>query len=227
MVTKCFVEDMERFGQLCHYIHLNPIRAKICDINALKEYAFNSYRLLWKKRLRPAFFEVNSFLESAGMLADNSRGRNKYAEYLNWLVEDNVARKSLNFEQMSKGWVHGTKEFKQSLLSDQKNLRASLKLGINEAKEIREAGWECRLKQSLKILKITGSQLRKDPKSSAWRVAIAGLLKNKMGCSNVWAAENLQMGSEYGVSRYVSEMNKGTRKEAGKLYQKLTARIKD
>jgi len=66
-----------------------------------------------------------------------------------------------------------------------------------------------------------------DPKSVDWKVAIAGLLKNTMGCPNAWVAENLAMGSEYGVSRYVSEMNKDGRKAAKKMYLKITARVKD
>ena len=69
--------------------------------------------------------------------------------------------------------------------------------------------------------------MRTDPKSIDWKVAIAGFRKNTMGCSNVWVAENLAMGSEYGVSRYVSEMNKGGRKTAQKIYSRITARVKD
>jgi hypothetical protein len=164
---------------------------------------------------------------SAGSLDDTSRGRSKYAEYLQWLVQDNSARKSLEFERMSKGWVHGTKKFKRELLKDEKNLKASLELGVSEAREIRQVGWSIRLEQCLEILKKDNTQLNADSKSADWKVAIAGVLKNKMGCPNKWVGRNLLMGSEYGVSRYVSEMNNGKRKEAKKIYLKITARIKD
>ncbi|MDA7640799.1 hypothetical protein N8787_04095 [Opitutaceae bacterium] len=43
-------------------------------------------------------------------------------------------------------------------------------------------------------------------------VAIAGYMKLKRLCRNGWLAERLGMGSESGVSRYVSQMQSGGRK---------------
>ncbi len=221
------VEDKQRLGWLCHYIHLNPVRAKVCNLEDLKEYPYNSYRFLWKKRGRPDFLTVETFLESAGSLGDSYHGRRKYAQYLGRLAEDLSARRSLNFERMSKGWVHGTKEFKLALLEDEKDILDGTKPGPEHAREIRELVGAKRLKQCLKILGKDKKHLRSEPKSVDWKVAIAGVLKNSLSCPNAWVGQNLAMGSEYGVSRYVSEMNKGDRKKAAKIYRQLTAKITD
>ena len=82
------------------------------------------------------------------------------------------------------------------------------------------------LKRCLRILRKDKRHLRSEPKSVDWKVAIAGVLKNSMACPNAWVAQKLAMGTEYGVSRYVSEMNKGSRKKAEKIYRHLTARFK-
>ena len=39
-------------------------------------------------------------------------GRRKYAQYLAWLNEDQPQQKAYLFDCMSKGWAHGSKEFK-------------------------------------------------------------------------------------------------------------------
>ena len=221
------IEDNERLSWLCHYIHLNPVRAGICPLSDLKNYRYGSYWYLRRSSKRPGFFNAETCLEGAGCLRDNPYGRNKYEAYLDWLQEDNVRQKSLNFDKMSKGWVLGTKTFKQSLLKDEKQLCAAVKLGTNEAREARELAWELRLNACLKLLKKNPNAIQSEAKSASWKVAIATHLKTKMLCRNGWIGEALSMGSESGVSRLTSQGASGTKKEVGKLLKSLTARFKE
>jgi len=57
-------------------------------------------------------------------------------------------------------------------------------------------------------------------------VAVAGYMKQKMLCHNGWLAERLGMGTEYLVSRYVSDIQNGDRVSARKLFERLTAKLK-
>ena len=126
-------------GWLCHYIHLNPVRAGICSVEALRSYRFSSYFHLWDKRKRPKSLSFESCLESAGGLKDATAGRKKYRDYLDWLSQDEPSQKALSFYRMSKGWALGSEDFKRSLLEDEKSLKASLALGVDQAKEMRTA----------------------------------------------------------------------------------------
>lgn len=57
-------------------------------------------------------------------------------------------------------------------------------------------------------------------------MAVAGHMKQKMLYRKGWLAERLGMGTEYAVSRYVSEMQNGDRAGARKLFERLTAKLK-
>ncbi|MDE0768095.1 MAG: hypothetical protein OSB19_06855 [Opitutaceae bacterium] len=63
-------------------------------------------------------------------------------------------------------------------------------------------------------------------RSSAWKVAVAGYMKLKRLCRNGWLAERLDMGSDSGVSRYVSQMQSGEREGAKELFERIIAKIK-
>ncbi len=48
-------EPGEAFAHVCHYIHLNPVRAGILPVSELRRYAASSYPYLWRPRQRPTF----------------------------------------------------------------------------------------------------------------------------------------------------------------------------
>ena len=48
-------------------------------------------------------------------------------EYLEWLCEDEPARKALNFERMSKGWTIGSSGFKKELIKEHQEASVVLK----------------------------------------------------------------------------------------------------
>jgi hypothetical protein len=72
-----------------------------------------------------------------------------------------------------------------------------------------------------------GDRSSEDRKSADWKIAIAGYMKTRLLCRNGWLADRLAMGTEFAVSRYVSEMQKGQRKEAEKQFEELIAKVKD
>lgn len=219
------VEDVERMGWLCHYIHLNPARAGICSVQALKGYRYSSYFHLWDKRRRPRSLDLSTCLEGAGELRDVPAGRRKYAQYLEWLAEDEPRQKALLFETMSKGWAMGSKEFKKALLDDERSLRACLELGVDEAREMRELAWESRLDRCLSVLGKSESDVKADLKSADWKVAVASFMKRRHLCRNGWLAEKLGMGTESAVARYSSEFSRGERRNPMQVFEVLRARV--
>lgn len=216
------VGDWDRLAWLCHYIHLNPVRAKICKLDDLRKYAFSSYPKLFKKATRPSFMSCEAFLAGSGGLKDTPQGRRKYAQYLDWLQSDAGAQKQAAFERMSKGWAIASKEFKQAVISDERNRLAAIETGDKDYSEIREETWEIELRRCLKTLGKNKHHTKNDPKSADWKVAIASHLKIKHLCKNPWLSKQLNMGAPAGVSRYCSELKSGKRKIAAKLLKAIS-----
>ena len=221
------VEDFDRLGWLAHYIHLNPVRAGITDVQGLPNFRFGSYHHLWSRRKRPSFLNFEVCLEAAGALKDTALGRRKYADYLLCLAEDEPRQKANLFEQMSKGWAMGTKGFKQGLLEEQRNKRSGMEHGVTDGREMREMAWSEMLTKCLKVQGRNSGPVPGERKSADWKIATACFLKTRMLCRNGWLAEKLEMGTEYAVSRYVAETLRGERKAAGKEFDRLTAKIKN
>ena len=65
-----------------------------------------------------------------------------------------------------------------------------------------------------------------EPKSAAWKIALATWLKRGSSAQNRWLSEHLHMGPPDAVSRYVSETKRGERVEAGALVEALTTKVR-
>jgi len=191
-------------GPLCHYIHLNPVRAKLRPMSALADYPWTSLRWLMVPKSRPKWYAPQPFLDHAGELADTPAGRRKYLEYLAWLTGDEPARKQQCFDAMSKGWIIGSPGFAKIMIKEHRELvghSRRLEAGLREG---REARWQEALAAHLGKLGRTVDDVAEDRKSARWKVAVAASLKARTTATNRWIGENLNMGGLHEVSRQVS-----------------------
>jgi putative transposase len=214
------VEDHLGLGAVAHYIHLNPVRAKLCSVPQLSSYRFGSYYWLWQKK-RPDWISFLSCLSAAGGLNDNSAGRRSYQDYLEWLEEDQPAQKALNFDKMCRGWVLGGKEFKIEMIKEEASKLTECQLVEAETQEIREAKWNAVLTNCCAVLGKSLSSAVNDPKSADWKVAVAAYLRKTTMASNGWIAMALQTGHPHCVSRHVASLSSRKRKRAARLLDKL------
>lgn len=209
--------EPDGLGPVAHYIHLNPVRARLLPMVRLDEFADSSYAALLTPKTRPGWLCVEAFLKAAGDLADTAAGRRKYGDYLAWLAEDKLAQKQLMFDQMSRGWAVGGERFKADLA--RAHLKQLEKRGRHDAapREARQLIWKEQLEVLMRKVGKTPADAANDIKSAPWKIAIAAHLKSTTTATNPWLAENLRMGAPEGVSRYVGEFRKGQRPEAAKL----------
>jgi hypothetical protein len=207
-------------GPLCHYIHLNPVRARLRSVSELRSYRWVSVGWLVEPKRRPAWFDPSPALGHAGELADTTKGRRKYLEYLDWLAEDEPERKRQRFEGMSKGWVIGTAEFTKTLVRENRALVGHGRKIAAELNEAREAVWEEQLTGLLRKLRKKGSDLKSAGKSEDWKVAVASVLKRRTTVTNRWLATTMHLGNLYEVSRKVSAW---TRQPDTALLKQLSA----
>jgi REP element-mobilizing transposase RayT len=216
------VERGLALGSLCHYLHLNPVRAGLCPVDQLADWRWSSHHWLMHPRLRPPWFTPAAALDDAGALADSPAGRRKYQEYLHWLSAEDLEQKRRGFERMSQGWALGTREFKLELLQAEQHQTGVLRSGEAESNEARELLWAAAVARHKAHL---GAQATASPSKSAdWKVAIATVLKAQTTVPNRWLAEHLAMGSLFTVSRLTTECRAGRR--AGEAYHRLTATSK-
>ena len=81
------VEPGHALAQVAHYIHLNPVRAKVVESETLGEFRWSSLSWFLEKKGRPAWLCAETVLAEAGGLADTEAGWRKYGEYLAVLAE--------------------------------------------------------------------------------------------------------------------------------------------
>jgi putative transposase len=192
-------------AQVAHYIHLNPVRARIVPAERILDYRFSSLPRFGGKD-RPAWLEPQTVLAESGGLADTRAGWQRYVSYLGVLSEEDPKVREKKYGKLSQGWAIGTAGFRTELKEE---LKARTKEGLilqgadREAhREIRSHLWEDRLVRAAKAL---GVKLEKLPprKSAPEKVQLAALLKQTTSVSNPWLAERLQMGRPGSVTQYV------------------------
>jgi len=204
---KAILLDSEALGPVCHYIHLNPARAGLVAAAELEQYVSSSFHQLWYPSKRWPFLEGSTALSEAGGLADTPKGRRCYRDYLEWLSQEDAEKNRLGFEKMCRGWVQGSKDFRQAVLA---NLRDEVSQRVVEAEavELREHLWERRLKQGLDVLGKTEDELLSARKGSPWKVALARYLRETALVPNGWLADRLHMGTAKSVSSRISAHRK-------------------
>ena len=200
---KAILLDGDALGPVCHYIHLNPVRAGLVAASELEKYADSSFHQLWYPAKRWSFLKSSTALTEAGGLADTPKGRRSYRDYLEWLSEEDAEKKRLGFAQMCRGWAKGSKEFKKAVLEDFNNPEEK-RIVESEAAEVREPAWETALVAGLASLKRDKEELRASAKGADWKVALARSLRKKHLAPHRWIAENLHMGTPSYVQSLVS-----------------------
>lgn len=195
------VEEGEALGQVCHYIHLNPVRAGILPVEDLKKYSLGSYRYIWMPRERPGFLSVETALLEPCEAADSAAGWEKYQQYLEWQASEGPLGKTKAYVSLSRGWALGSRDFRKALMKDHANVQETRAWDSVGRKEVQRLRWQEALDAARGRL---GVSICKDQRKSApWRVALAAHLKDTTDVTNDWLASKLKMGSGSYVSKHV------------------------
>jgi putative transposase len=198
------VEPNAGLGPLCHYIHLNPVRARLCEAGRLRRFRWTSLRWFDQPVRRPNWYDPQPFLRHAGELADTPAGRGAYFAYLEWLAEDEPTQKRQRFESMSRGWTVGTESFTKALAAEHRQVAGHGVRLANEARALREVEWSEYLARELARLGRSPEDLRNEGKSAEWKVQLAAKFKAETTVTNRWLSVYLCLGALHEVSRKVS-----------------------
>ena len=201
---KALLVEPDSAGAVCHYIHLNPVRARIVTPSTVAQWPWTSLTSLIDIRQRPAWYSPDPALAHAGALDDTPAGRRRYLLYLEWLQEDNAGKKALEFDRLSTDWAVGAPAFKKALLQEHQHLEQSVRRGEAGPREISAELWQEQLSRYLAVIRKTRRDIETDSKGAAWKVAVAAGMKTRSTASNPWLAQQLRMGSPFRLSRLVS-----------------------
>ena len=209
---KAILLDGHALGQVCHYIHLNPVRANMVECQKLESFRYSSFHQLWNPRKRWKFGVYWEFLDAAGHLDDTPEGHHLYKDYLNWLSEEDDEQMKMGFERMCRGWYKGSKEFKEKVLQEQTDATAN-KVVEAEASEIRELQWDRLLPEVLLALGKESADILNDRKGAPWKVAVARYFREKYLAPHRWISARLQMGAVSYVQSLVSRHRASSEKD--------------
>ena len=200
------VEPGHALAQVAHYIHLNPVRARVVSVERLPGFAQSSLPLFLRGP-RPSFLVADTLLAESGGLNDTKAGWRCYLEYLGVLAEEDVKRRDEKFGRLSRGWSIGSADFKTGLVEKIAGRAAGRSVALlgadrNALREAREEIWEGKLETAAKAVQVSLEKLP-DRKSAPEKVVLAALLKQTTSVSNGWLARRLAMGEPASVSQYV------------------------
>ena len=219
------VERDEYLGPLIHYIHLNPVRAKIVTSEAMESYRWSSLWYLFNKGRREDCMALELGLYYAGKLADTRREHRCYREYLACLHADAPLKRHLQFSKMCRGWALGCKAFKKDLIEKHLPVGEAVHWEGADLQEANEIRWESMVDACMKNLNKTDEDIASDKKAALWKVTIAALMREHTSVSNVWLAKRLNMGVPQGVSRSVGIFIQegGQKRKAYQEMRRITA----
>jgi REP element-mobilizing transposase RayT len=200
------LEPGPALGQVCHYIHLNPVRAGVVAPAKALDYPWSSLPQ-WTRKDRPAWLEATTVLGEADGLPDTKAGWRKYLDYLEFLATDAGTKKELVAARLSRGWCVGSGEFKKEMRQEAAQRGADWARGRfaglepTEVRIERAAAWEERLQILAAKAKINLSKLP-EPKSHPDKTLLAAALKQSTSVSNGWLSQRLGMGQPATASQF-------------------------
>jgi hypothetical protein len=190
------------------YIHLNPARAKLFDVQngRLADYRWSSYPAYLRPARRPGWLTVKRVL-SCFDCKDDPQGRRRYREHMGkrvveiacsdrpWEVDERWAR-------IRRGWCLGGEEFRDALLGrlapggcrESFSGDAMRLHDENEAERLVCAG--------LEYLQLSEEDLGSLRKGSDDKALLAWLVRRHTSVPNAWIAQRLRMGRADCLSRY-------------------------
>lgn len=196
------VEEGRPLLGLIDYLHLNPVRARVCKLEDLKSYSLSSYPKYWKRT--PVAGLVRGSMLSLLGVSDSIAGMKKYKQHLELCEEKDAKKRDDLFRNYCRGWFIGSAQAKKALAKDLADEHPGVDWEGVDMKALNQSKWERLVVREMKKLKKTNKDAATDLKGAAWKVKIAKLLRRTTTVSNVWLAERLQMGHPNRVSNAIN-----------------------
>jgi putative transposase len=185
--------------QVCDYVHLNPVRAKMLkEHEAVDAYPWSSCAIYLKPEgRRPPWLRTDRLLGEHGIVSEGARGRREFSRRME------AARKEANnpqrLAQIRRAWKLGSEDFLDWIV-EKVELRVGEGHSRRQRDETEERKAERIVAEAMKRLGWTKVELVRRKKGDAAKVALARRLRDETTVSLKWIAEKLHMGTWTHVS---------------------------
>jgi len=176
------------------YVHLNPVAAGIVTLDELRDYPWNSYRLIWRPDLRGRL-TIGPMLGALHGLKDDPAGWSAYAEHLRMRLVS--AERSLTDDELF-GLIRKTKA---GAASEAAGMPRRVGMAAERHRQEREEELVRLLGEALAKAGLSPEQLPMLGKSAAIKVAVARAIKARTLASSAWLAQALHLGSASNVRK--------------------------
>ena len=206
---KALVVDGSSSGYLrtvCHYVHLNPARAKLLSPDqSLRAFPWSSIvEYLKTPRQRPSWLRVDRLLGEMGIPQDTPAGRRQFELRL----EELRAQEDGNqWKAIRRGWCLGDAAFRQELLKQMSGRMGEHHYGT-ERRESEQEKAERLVKGGLAKARWTEEDLKARRKSDPVKVRLAARLRTETTMTLKWISERLQMGAWTHLNKRLYEHRK-------------------
>lgn len=211
------IEAGDSLLRVVNYIHLNPVRAGLQQVETLGAYELSSFPKFFR-RARPACLVNANWLELAGGLQPTRAGMRCYQRYLAMIDAQDPSDRAALHQQLCRGWYIGTREGSRAMVRKLEKGELLADGGIVSAGYGEERA-EALLEEGLRRLGQAGPDLRSDHKLAAWKVVLAAWIKQHCAVPNRWFSETMHMGNLYGISKALAQERKTPRQP--KLWRRL------
>ncbi|WP_309387645.1 transposase [Cerasicoccus frondis] len=193
--------------RVVNYIHLNPVRANICELKALKSYELSSFPKLYEPDRWP-HLTSETWLGQSGSLPPGKLGMRQYHKHLELAVEGRPTERERLFRELCRGWFIGSAEGKKALVTEMQasakaKSKANDELIFANARHDEDAAASA-LAEALEALGKSQRNIAEDRKSAEWKIGLARDLRSRFAISNRWLGEQLNMGHPCAVSRLLA-----------------------
>ena len=193
-------EDRPLLG-LINYIHLNPVRGRICRVSDLRSYELSSYPKYWKRKVRVGL-ERRTLMSLLGF-RDSLGGMRQYERVLELSEESDPEYQSKLYKKYCRGWFIGSSKARRELSKELVEEEFESDWVGSDMEELKEAKWERLVKMEMSRLEKNEQACLDDLKGALWKVKIAKRLRKETTAPNPWIAKRLHMGHPKSVSKLV------------------------
>ena len=178
--------------QACNYVHLNPKRAGLVGKEArLETYGWSSYPAYLKPRWRQEWLRTDRVLGEHGLESDTARSRREFSRRMEAICPVDLAGEH---QPLRRGWKLGGEDFRDRLADKlARGGREGERAG--ERREIDHVLAERLAQSCLREVGWNLSDLERERKGDAIKVAIARELRTNTPMTRRWIAQRLRMGS--------------------------------
>ncbi len=212
------VEENDYLSTLIHYVHLNPVRAKLVDVkDGIENYPWCSLSDYMKPASkRRSWLAVDSGLEHLGY-ADTAAGRRKLLAATEGLIDrSRLTRAGINQPEgaslqvtLERGWCFGSEEFREKmslLVGDSKADTGSTTSKANgytgrQIDDHAEATARLWIERGLEVLALSKADLETINKTDWRKAMIVRSIRKHSSVKLEWIAKELHMGVRSGVTR--------------------------